>query len=123
MKILIADDDPVHVRLVAGVLKRKGIDTVAAYDALQAWTNAVRLLPDAIILDISMPCGTGREVLRRLKSSTRTQTIPVVVVSSIGPAGEAEVKALGADAFLRKPVDTSQLLDALGQLVGPPNPV
>jgi CheY-like chemotaxis protein len=70
--------------------------------------------PDVIALDIAMPGGTGIEVLKKLAQSSRTAQIPVVVVSgSISEGEEARVAALGAVAFLRKPVDVQVLHDAL----------
>ena len=121
MKILIADDDPVYVRLVAGRLTAKGIEVVTAYDTMQAWMTAVRSQPDAIILDINMPAGTGHEFLKRLRMMAKTAHIPVVVVSgSIRPEERSEVMSSGADEYLPKPVDFDQLFAALRRLLGMP---
>jgi CheY-like chemotaxis protein len=121
MKILIADDDPVYVRLVAAQLTGRGIQVVTAYDAMQAWMTTVRSQPDAIILDINMPAGTGHEFLKRLRKMPKTAPIPVVVVSgSIGPGEHSKVMSSGADAFLSKPVDFDQLFATLNQLLGIP---
>jgi len=122
MRVLIADDDRVHVCLVSGRLKAMGYDVVAAFDAMQAWMAVLRSAPDAILLDINMPAGTGMEVLRRLKTSTRTNLIPVVVVSgSIDPRAGGEVQNLGAVAFLPKPVDFDELDRTLRWLLGSPS--
>src|SRR4051794_11201935 len=72
MNILIADDDKVHVHLLTTLLKRRGFGVAVAYDGLQAWSTALRTMPDAILLDIHMPAGTGFEVLRKLKTSSKT---------------------------------------------------
>src|SRR4029079_19371779 len=89
-KILIADDSRFHVQLVASYLG-KGCEVSSASDALQAWMGALRSKPDVILLDINMPGGTGLEVLKRLRMSTKTQHIPVIVVS--GNESEAGEKA------------------------------
>jgi CheY-like chemotaxis protein len=57
-----------------------------AHDAMQALMGAVRSLPDAIVLDVHMPGGTGIEALRKLKASSKTFGIPVVVLSAAGSA-------------------------------------
>jgi CheY-like chemotaxis protein len=67
-----------------------------AYDGLQAWSTALRRKPDAIIPDIHMPAGTGFEVLRKLKTSTKTPRIPVIVVSGSVNADTIEaIETLG----------------------------
>lgn len=96
-KILIADDSRFQVQLVSSCLTPRGFAVVSAGDALQTWMMALREKPEAIVLDINMPGGTGIEVLKRLRMSSKTQHIPVVVVSgSSEPNIERTVKELGA---------------------------
>ena len=114
MNILVADDDKVHVHLLTNLLKKRGFAVTVAYDGLQAWSTALRIKPDAIMLDIHMPAGTGFEVLRKLKTSTKTSQIPVIVVSgSVNPDEVAAIESLGADKFVRKPADPDQLFELL----------
>jgi DNA-binding response OmpR family regulator len=123
MKILIADDDRVYVRLVAARLAAKGVEVFTAYDAMQAWMATTRLLPDAVILDINMPAGTGREFLKRIRMMGKTAHIRVIVVSgSINPYEKARVMSMGADEYLPKPLDFDQLFAALFQPLGIPPP-
>jgi len=68
-----------------------------------------------------MPAGTGYEVLKRLRSNVKSSLIPVIVLTgSLQPSEEQRVRALGADAFLRKPVDLAQLDAAIATLLGVP---
>jgi len=121
MTILIADDDRVHVQLVSGRLKKLGINVAVAFDAMQAFTLAIRTAPTALLLDVNMPGGTGFEVLKRLKNSSKTNQIPVIVVSgSIDEKTAGAVKELGAEAYLPKPVDFDQLLETLYRVLGLP---
>jgi len=124
MKILIADDDRVQTLMLSTRLKAKGFKVAVAYDAVQAWISAIRGLPDAIILDIQMPGGTGIAVLKQLKMSTKTSQIPVIVLTgSIDPSAEPKLQELGVDRFLYKPVDLEQLELALSQFAEkPPGP-
>jgi CheY-like chemotaxis protein len=117
--ILIADDSRFQVQLMSDHLMKKGHRIVTALDALQAWMVALRSAPDAIVLDVNMPAGSGVEVLKRLRTSTKTQQIPVLVVSGSLEAGiENTITELGAVAFLRKPVDLDELAGILARITG-----
>jgi CheY-like chemotaxis protein len=119
-KILIADDSRFQRQLLASFLGPKGFEAVFAADALQAWMAALRSQPQLILLDIQMPGGTGIEVLKRLRMSTRTQHIPVIVVSGEeNPATESMARSLGAVDYLRKPVEEEQLCAAVDLALHP----
>ncbi len=121
-KVLIADDSRFQVQLMATHLTPKGFTVVSAADALQTWMTALREKPDAILLDINMPGGTGIEVLKRLRMSAKTQHIPVIVVSGNSEATiEQAARELGACEFLHKPVDVDALEKKLIQLVASPS--
>ena len=81
MKILLADDDRLQTHMIASRLKAKGHKVIVAHDAIQAWMTAIQNLPDAIVLDIQMPGGTGVAVLKQLKTSTKTSQIPTIALS------------------------------------------
>lgn len=120
--ILLADDDPVILRLLTATLNHEGYRVVTAMDAMQAVMVAHRSAPDAILMDVMMPGGSGLEVLKRLKASSGTQQIPIIAMSSSADVTlPAQAAALGAEAFLQKPVDLVQLNELLRSiLVGPP---
>jgi two-component system, OmpR family, phosphate regulon response regulator PhoB len=118
-KVLIADDSHFQVQMLSHFLTEKGFSAIASFDALQAWMTALRETPDAIILDINMPGGSGLEVLRKLKFSAKTQQIPVIVISATSDShSEQAAKDLGAAEFLQKPIDQEKLIGALTQLLG-----
>jgi twitching motility two-component system response regulator PilH len=117
-KILVADDSRFQVTLLTKALQDKGFEVVAAQDAMQAGMVALRTAPDAIVLDINMPGGSGIEVLKRLRRSTKTQLIPVVVVSGSDDPGVRQIAMeLGVADFLTKPVDLDQLCKTLSDLL------
>lgn len=123
MLVLIADDDQVTVEVVSGLLKANGYEVRSAYDSMQAVMLAMRDPPDAIILDIAMPAGGGWTVLQRLKASSKTRGIPVAVLTALtDPTLPERAKALGADAFLAKPVAPNQLRATLDRFLNPPPP-
>jgi CheY-like chemotaxis protein len=113
--ILIVDDDRVLSTLVASLLRGKGYKTFVAFDAVQAMMVAMRRPPvNAIVLDVNMPGGSGEETLKKLKDSSRTSDIPVIILSgSIDAEGQERVRTLGAAAVLSKPLVPEQLFEAL----------
>jgi CheY-like chemotaxis protein len=122
-RILVADDDQVVSRQICGLLKQRGYAATPVFDSTQAFMQATREpYADAIILDITMPGGSGIEMLRKLKALPRTQAIPVIIVSgTTDPTHEATALELGADAFLHKPVDPDALCAAVERAMGPPS--
>ncbi|HEX9293609.1 MAG TPA: response regulator, partial [Gemmatimonadales bacterium] len=82
-KILLADDDPVTLETLGAQLRGVGYQVVTAMDAMQAFMVAQRSAPDAVLLDIQMPGGTGLDTLKRLRTSTKTQAIPVIAISGL----------------------------------------
>jgi CheY-like chemotaxis protein len=122
--ILVADDDPVVVSILSAGLRERGFMVTAAADALQAMMMARRTPPAAILLDIMMPGGSGFEVLKRLRSNSTLSGIPVVAMSANNdPELPRKVQAVGADAFLLKPVQLDEVAATLRQLLGTPAPV
>jgi CheY-like chemotaxis protein len=115
VKILVADDDRVLSQLVCAIVREAGHVPIPAFDAMQALMFAMRPpAPGLIVLDINMPGGTGLEALRKLKLSARTAPIPVVVLSGSDDAAmPQQVRALGADAFLAKPINPDALMDVI----------
>jgi CheY-like chemotaxis protein len=113
--VLVAEDDRVVSHLVTTLLRQNGYKVLTAFDGVQAVMQAMRLPSvDAIVLDINMPGGSGEETLKKLKMSTRTATIPIVILSgSIDEKGRERVKALGADVVLAKPLVAEDLFKAL----------
>lgn len=120
-QILVADDDPVTVQMLSGVLQGGGFDVSVAVDAMQAVMLAMRNTPDAVVLDIGMPGGTGFQVLERLRASAKTSAVPIIVVTALTDPGlQARVRALGAREFFTKPIAPDQLRRALQRVLEPP---
>jgi len=118
-RILIADDDRVTVQVVSSVLKAAGYDLSVAYDGMQAVMMAVKQPPDAVILDIGMPGGTGLHVLERLRASSKTTAVPILVITALtDPKLPDRVRTLGANDFLPKPVAADRLRAALERILG-----
>jgi CheY-like chemotaxis protein len=121
LNILVAEDDKVISLLICSLLRKAGHHATPAFDQMQALMFALKSpMPDAIILDLNMPGGSGVETLRRLKS-TRSSCIPVIVLTgSVEPGARELVESLGADVFLAKPLDRESLLREIGRIAGDP---
>jgi two-component system cell cycle response regulator len=117
VKLLIADDDRTFCELLAAEMTSNAWKVITASDAMQTIMFALRSQPDAIVLDVQMPGGTGLEALKKLKASKKTAAIPVMVVTGTDDQStEALLLGLGAARFIRKPVDVADLRRALEDL-------
>ena len=120
-KILVADDDRVTLDTLGAQLRGVGYQVLTAMDAMQAFMVAQRSAPDAVLLDIQMPGGTGLDTLKRLRASSKTQNLPVIAMSALpGAEPKKQALALGAVEFFAKPVDFARLRELLARLLEPP---
>ena len=123
-KVLIVDDDPIMHQLVKRHLERAGYEMLSATNGLEAIDVATRELPHLIVMDVMMPEVDGLESMRRLRKSEATKAIPVIVVTANVneyEASQRESKAIGAAAFLTKPLSPARLVQEI-QRVLPPQP-
>lgn len=120
-KVLIVEDDP-DVRLGMNVrLRANHYDVFFAADALSAMTEARKVEPDLVILDLGLPAGGGFVVMERFKGFPALAVVPIIVVSArdVRANRERALKA-GAKAYLQKPVDNDELLAVIRQALGEP---
>ena len=118
-KILIVDDDQDLRRGLNIRLRANGYDTAFAQDAIAAISEARKVHPDLIILDIGLPGGDGFVVMDRLKDIASLACIPVIVLSARDPEGNKQrAMEAGADAYFQKPADNEQLLTAIRKALG-----
>lgn len=108
--ILLVEDNDSDEKLTLLAFKTCGVphDLVVQRDGAAAldWLAAVPELPALVLLDLKLPLMDGLEVLRRLRREERTKLLPVVVLtSSIQEDDVATSYALGANAYMRKPLD------------------
>ncbi|MBU0514646.1 MAG: response regulator, partial [Proteobacteria bacterium] len=109
-RILVVDDEPRNRELLEAHLTPLGYQILVAENGKDAFEQVSSHAPDLILLDVMMPGLDGFEVARRLKGDAQTRHIPVVMVTSLREASD-RVQALeaGADDFLSKPVDKTEL--------------
>ncbi|MFH1723330.1 MAG: response regulator [Elusimicrobiota bacterium] len=117
LRILIADDDRDLATLFAMVLRKRGYQVFVAYDGPSGLRMARNIVPDLAILNFLMPGMTGVEVLRRLRSETRTRSIKAVV-TSVAPRAAAEALAAGAEGFIQCPIRMPKLIAMVEENLG-----
>jgi CheY-like chemotaxis protein len=121
MRVLVVDDASATALLCSRLLQKAGYATIIARDAGQAVAQAHRDQPALIVTDLMMPAGGGVSVLERLALSSKTSTIPIVVMTGSGDAElERRAAAAGAVRILKEPVDPAALLDAVREAIGEP---
>lgn len=116
--ILIVDDEPKNVKLLAARLSRSPFRLEKAYSGREAIKKVQTILPDLILLDVMMPQMDGYEVTRHLKSDSEFSQIPIILVTSLD-GKEDKIKGMlaGADEFLTKPVHTLELMARIKSMI------
>ncbi len=127
--ILLVEDNPDDEALTLRALRKNNIrnEVVVAHDGVEAidylfatGTFAGRNaddLPQVVLLDLKLPKLDGLSVLRRLRADQRTKTLPIVILTSSNEEQDRLVGYdLGANSYVRKPVDFNQFIEAIRQL-------
>ena len=113
--VMVVDDDADTRNVISRMLQSEGHFVVEVGSGNQVADLALRHRPEVITLDMIMPGMDGLEVLRKLKSNEKTRSIPVVCVS-ISDDLSPQALQLGAAYFLRKPLESARLLEAIEQV-------
>jgi putative two-component system response regulator len=109
--ILVVDDEEWNRKLLKSMLSRTGYQVVVAGDGKEALDRMDKTKPDAVLLDLIMPGMDGFETTQLIKKDARFQHIPIIVVTADKDEdSRIRVLQMGADDFLTKPVNRSELV-------------
>jgi CheY-like chemotaxis protein len=127
--ILLVEDNPSDEALALRALKKNKLtnEVVVAHDGVEALDYLFRTgnhagrdpnqIPAMVLLDLNLPKINGVEVLRRIRTDSRTRLLPVIVLtSSLEERDVAHSYANGANSYVRKPVDFVQFVEVMRQL-------
>jgi DNA-binding response OmpR family regulator len=119
LRVLVADDDKMLSQMLCTILREAGHKPTPAFDSVQAMMHAMRQpAPHLVLLDIAMPGGSGLDLLTKLKKSTKTKDIPIIVISGNTETQTPEhARTLGAARFVPKPVDPGTLLQVISEVM------
>jgi CheY-like chemotaxis protein len=113
-RILVVDDNPDHLALLAELLRGRGYDVIEANDASEALRLVSDRKPDACVIDIGLPGMNGYELARRLREIPATRECRLIAVTGYGTKSDKEAfEEAGFDHFFPKPTDIEELNRAL----------
>ena len=117
-KILIVDDDQDLVKILTQKIFQAGYQVYAAFDGFQAIRIAQKEIPDLIILDLKLPAGGGFGVLKNLKTSSKTLSIPIIAMTAYdNPEIKESVSEYNVEEFLAKPFSPDDLIEKIKNYV------
>lgn len=117
MKIALIIEDNLEIREnTSEILELAGYSVIMANDGKEGVDIASTKRPDIILCDIMMPEMNGYDVIKQLKSNKATSEIPFIYVTASAEKSEIKLAMeMGADGYVRKPFDVSELIDAINQ--------
>ncbi len=120
-KIILVEDNPDDERLTLRALRKANVanEILVARNGEEALTMVFNAdpLPSVILLDLKLPKISGLEVLRQIRSNERTRLLPIVVLTSSSEDRDIiESYNLGANSYVRKPVEFALFTEAVSQL-------
>jgi CheY-like chemotaxis protein len=117
-KVLIVEDTPLNMELVADVFTGAGYTVLQAENAEQGIAMAKAESPAIILMDVSLPGMDGLMATRALKGDPGTRHIPVIALTAHAMQGDRErTLAAGCDSYITKPIDTKKLISAVEQFI------
>ena len=117
-RVLLADDSPNAQRMGERILREEGFEVVSVTDGETAFLRLADVQPDVVLADAYLPTRSGFELCRHIKGQAGLRHIGVVLTAGVlEPFDEAEARASGCDAVLRKPFEASAVVKTIKPLV------
>lgn len=113
-KILVVDDSPTVRKLIAGKLEKSGHDVFCSNDGVEAMERLQDLVPDLVLLDITMPRMDGYQVCKLIRTNEATKNVPVVMISGKdGFFDKVRGRMAGTSGYITKPFGPETLMKAV----------
>ena len=117
---LVVEDSPTMRQLLVFALKRiRGMTTLEAQDGVDALKKLAQAdKPDIILTDINMPIMDGLKLVQRVRADERLRDVPIIIITTEGGAEDrARALALGANAYITKPIQAPQVIKQVRELL------
>jgi CheY-like chemotaxis protein len=117
-RILLVEDNEMNRDMLSRRLTRSGFEVTVAADGQEGVETALRLLPDIILMDMSLPVLDGWAATRILKAEGAARSIPVIALTAHAMAGDrAKALECGCDDYDTKPIEMPRLLEKIDRLL------
>lgn len=115
--VLIVDDEVHLVKILRFTLEHEGYNVISAFDGREAVDKIESERPDIIILDLMLPGIDGYKVCNKVKKNEELKEIPVIILSARNFESENIEEKIMADALMKKPFNTQELLKVIDDLI------
>jgi CheY-like chemotaxis protein len=116
-RILVVDDDPSLLALVAEILQDEGYEVATARNGAEALARVAETVPAVVVTDLMMPVMDGHTLVRACRAAPVTAGLPIVVMSAALPVLLDSLARLGVQEAIYKPFDTDVLVAIVARLV------
>jgi CheY-like chemotaxis protein len=115
--ILVVDDDPSILALVAEILQDEGYEVATARNGAEALERVAETVPAVLVTDLMMPVMDGPALVQACRAAPTTASLPIVVMSAALPVLLDSLARLGVEDAVHKPFDTDVLVALIARLV------
>lgn len=117
-RVLVVEDNELNLKLFCDLLRAHGYSAEPVRDGREAVDRARAFAPDLIIMDIQLPHVSGLELIETIKGDDDLKAIPIMAVTAYAAKGDEErIRALGAEAYVSKPISVLKFVDSVGALL------
>lgn len=116
-RILVVDDAPDNILLIETLLETEGYEVSSTTNARTALSMIEKSPPDLLLLDVMMPGMDGYEVTRQIRTNNKLTFFPILLITAYDEASVVKGLDLGADDFIRKPVELDELMARVRSLL------
>ena len=114
--VLVIEDDEYSRDALALLLAAEGYESQSAHDGEAGLIKAREMYPDVVVLDLNLPGIDGKQVIETIRSDESLASVPILVVTGDEDKNALDAVALGANAYLTKPVELDALISAIRRL-------
>jgi two-component system cell cycle response regulator DivK len=117
-KILIVEDNALHIKLFCDLLAAHGHEPQAVTDSRLALDAAREFTPDLVITDIQLPHVSGLDLIRLIRADEQLKEVPIMAVTAYASIGDEErIRGAGAESYVTKPISVARFVQEVDSLL------